>query len=516
MMKTSPIRCLLGIAVLAVAATGCARKPVQPDVLLVTVGGPVTLPETVEAGARVYINAYSPAPFTLPAAASVLTGRLPPEHGLRMDGVGSIRPDVSTVATTLSARGYDCAAFLTSPALDRRQGLTNGFSTYVMRPPSVTGLVEAVSAHLQAADRRRPQFVWAHVEVADGEEASEAMVSACTRLLSRVPADAIRAVVPLYGRDPDARFHGLSVDDATVRVRLVLWGRDPPGLHPEPVSLAEVHAWLLGGSLTGRVPVYSESVLPWYAFRLPPLQHVRGGADARLRLGLETVTADVLATQAQWLALRRRGHLGEGLIPAYTNTFGEAGLDEAGRIRVSRAAEAFALPAEAGVPALRELIQAYPDVAIFHEWLGNLHWQARDYTEACNAYGRASDLGVNRVWAYRQQSLCHMLIGNIPLAIDTAENAFLLNPDDPALRRGLSRLLLNAGTALLAAGQHAAAAECLNRVYWLEPGHPDGIFQLARLQLALAETNSAVGLLREALTIKPDHAPSKRLLQTVR
>jgi len=504
---------------------------VQQDILLVTVDGRFDAPAlSLGTEAFVFEHAYSPAPFTLPAAASVLTGLLPPSHGLRVDGVGALSPDTPTLATALAGRGFDCAAFLSSAALDPRHGLTNGFSTYVLVPPSSSAVVDLVAAHLKKADRKRPQFVWVHLSPAMGgastNEAAlaEAAIEAGRMykgVLATFGADAVRAVVPLFGVDDEAVFSGLSLADASMRVQVAVSGLEAgmEGLSRRaeaPRSIADMKELLLTGGVPLPAPVYSESVLPWYAFGLPPLQVVRGEGAVLPPLGLGAIKSDVLATQTQMMVLRRGGHLGEGLIPVYTNAAGVAALDAAGTALVVRAASARALSGDEGVAALRSLVHDFPDIALFHEWLGNDYWQLRDYTEACNAYAKASDLGVNRVWAYRQQSKCHLLIGNVPLAIDKAENAFLLNPEDPALRYGLSRLLLNTGSALLASGQYASAAECLSRVRWLEPKNVDGALQLARLQLELGQTNNATSLLKEALQIKPGHVQAKQMLETLR
>lgn len=528
MMNRKNVWVLLGIAVCGLIVLGCARKSVQQDILLVTVDGGLDAPAlNAGDGALVFEQAYTTVPFTLPAAASVLTGLLPPEHGLRINGVGALSPAMPTLATELAERGFDCAAFLSSAALDPRHGLTNGFSKYVLVPPSSPGLVDAVAAHLQAvADRKRPQFIWVHISaLADRANTNEsASVDARVEagwiskgVQDLFGADAVRVVVPLFGIAPDAPFPGLSLDDASTRVRMVVSGlgegTKDHARTDAPISIADVKAMLLSGEVKRKASVYSESILPWYAFMLPPLQIVRGEGATLPPLGLGVAKSDGLATQAQMMVLRRNGHLGEGLIPVYTNAFGVAELDSEETAFVTRAASAQALSGAEGVAAVRELVQEYPNIALFHEWLGNLYWQARDYTEACNAYAKASDLGVNRVWAYRQQSKCHLLIGNVPLAIDKAENAFLLNPGDPALRHGLSRLLLNTGSALLAGGQYESAAECLSRVRWLEPGNVDGVFQQARLQLELGQTNNATGLLKEALKMKPGHVPAKRMLE---
>ena len=75
-------------------------------------------------------RAYSPAPITLPAHASLLTGLYPFAHGVRNNGNFYLGEKVETLATVLRGRGYRTAAFLSSFILDRRYGLARGFETY--------------------------------------------------------------------------------------------------------------------------------------------------------------------------------------------------------------------------------------------------------------------------------------------------------------------------------------------------------------------------------------------------
>jgi arylsulfatase A-like enzyme/Flp pilus assembly protein TadD len=77
-----------------------------------------------------FAAASSPVPLTLPAHSSLLSGLLPPHHGLRNNGAGSFPADRPTLATRLAAAGYRTAAFVGSFVLDHRFGLARGFDTY--------------------------------------------------------------------------------------------------------------------------------------------------------------------------------------------------------------------------------------------------------------------------------------------------------------------------------------------------------------------------------------------------
>lgn len=78
--------------------------------------------------ATVYEHAYSTAPWTLPAHASIFTGLYPSRHG-----AGVSRPDLGEVATLaglLSGRGYLTAGFSSGELSSSRFGLARGFHYY--------------------------------------------------------------------------------------------------------------------------------------------------------------------------------------------------------------------------------------------------------------------------------------------------------------------------------------------------------------------------------------------------
>src|SRR5438093_12220326 len=56
-------------------------------------------------------RAYAAAPITLTSHATILTGRYPPGHGARDNGV-HLSSTVPTLATVLRARGFKTAAFV--------------------------------------------------------------------------------------------------------------------------------------------------------------------------------------------------------------------------------------------------------------------------------------------------------------------------------------------------------------------------------------------------------------------
>ena len=79
-------------------------------------------------------RAYATAPITLSSHASLMSGRYPPGHGARHNGM-HVDNSVPTLAKTLSAAGFATGAFVTAFPLDKRFGLNAGFNVYSDRLP---------------------------------------------------------------------------------------------------------------------------------------------------------------------------------------------------------------------------------------------------------------------------------------------------------------------------------------------------------------------------------------------
>ncbi len=70
------------------------------------------------------------APLTLPAHASIFTGRFPPEHGVRDNGGFFLSPEQTTLAEILAAQGFKTGGFVAAYVLDHKWGVSQGFQTY--------------------------------------------------------------------------------------------------------------------------------------------------------------------------------------------------------------------------------------------------------------------------------------------------------------------------------------------------------------------------------------------------
>jgi arylsulfatase A-like enzyme len=72
----------------------------------------------------------STCPLTTPAHASLLTGLLPREHGIRDNQHFSLAPGIETLAQTFKESGYRTGAVISGAPLRRTYGLDRGFDAY--------------------------------------------------------------------------------------------------------------------------------------------------------------------------------------------------------------------------------------------------------------------------------------------------------------------------------------------------------------------------------------------------
>jgi arylsulfatase A-like enzyme len=132
--------------------------------------------DALAAGGVRFAEAVTVAPETLPAHATLLTGLLPPRHGVRINGENRLEQRHVTLAEVARSRGYETAAFVSAFVLDARFGLDQGFDHYDDRVEAAEGPVfasgtnerradattDAALLWLRARDRARPYFVWVH------------------------------------------------------------------------------------------------------------------------------------------------------------------------------------------------------------------------------------------------------------------------------------------------------------------------------------------------------------------
>ena len=130
-------------AALAVSLIGCSQPQPEPPeiVILLSVdtlnrsalqafnSRAAKLPNLDEFASQAvrYRNAYSTAPWTLPAHGSLLTGLYPDRH---LAVIGRLSPKVWTLAEGLRDAGFLTVAFTDGGYVDSKFGLSRGFLRY--------------------------------------------------------------------------------------------------------------------------------------------------------------------------------------------------------------------------------------------------------------------------------------------------------------------------------------------------------------------------------------------------
>jgi arylsulfatase A-like enzyme/tetratricopeptide (TPR) repeat protein len=132
--------------------------------------------DSFAAQGALFERAYSHAPQTLPAHASILSGLLPFEHGVR-DNVGfTLKPGHWSLQRTLQARGWPTAGFVSAYVLRAATRINEGFDTYDGELPASSGelsigqvqrsgeqTVAAAERWVAQRDPEKPFFLFLHI-----------------------------------------------------------------------------------------------------------------------------------------------------------------------------------------------------------------------------------------------------------------------------------------------------------------------------------------------------------------
>jgi choline-sulfatase len=289
-----------------------------------------TLDALASQGVR-FTHAYATAPITLTSHASLMTGRYPPGHGARHNGM-RIDLKTPTLADKLAQAGFATAGFVAAYPLDRRFGLIKGFQTYGDRmPPSSNGRAvnerpgrEVVDEALVwfASHRDRRFFLWVHLfepHAPYGDPANPRGLSAAQRYdeeiteADRQAGRIVEALAPIRNEtmivaaaDHGESFgehgevgHSIFLYDTTLRVPLIMTGPGvPPGrtvgdvaalidVAPTVIALLgvppldadgiDLRPAFQGTSLPAR-ELYAETFAPLLDFGWSPLHALRSGA----------------------------------------------------------------------------------------------------------------------------------------------------------------------------------------------------------------------------------------------
>ena len=338
----------------AVLMMGCAEASKRPDILLISIdtlradrlgsygyaaAHTPNLDRLAAEGVR-FANCQSPIPVTLPAHATMLTGRLPADHGVRNNATYRLPESIPTVAEKLKELGYRNGAFVGAFPLQERFGLARGFDMYddsledeaasqfQLQERSAATVIDSAMRWLGKQSKDEPVFMWVHFfephapyrplapfdtqfaanpydgEVATVDRAVGKLLRSFDLLRSE---DQLTVITSDHGEglgDHGEPSHAVFLYQSTLHVPLLIHA---PGIWPadrvieEPVGLVDLAPTLLvaaGGDATafggggialipGQEPprraLASESLYGMQAFRWSPLFALREGRHKVIR-----------------------------------------------------------------------------------------------------------------------------------------------------------------------------------------------------------------------------------------
>lgn len=319
-------RSLPALAFLALLGLcGCAESPPRgSSVLLITLdttradrlgcyghaGADTPVLDRLAARGALFESAYTAAPITLPAHASIFTGTYPQFHGVRDNGSFLLDPRLVTLAEVFADAGFRTGAFVGAYPVDSKFGLNQGFEVYDDQLPpasAATGfsyperpaaeVVASAADWLAGLDGDARFLAWVHVFD------PHAPYAAPEPFASRHAADPYQGEVAYVDHalgELLAGLEGLGRGDDTLIVVVADHG-EGLGEHGE-----ETHTALIYDS-TMRVPLLLAGP----------------GIPAGLRVGETVRTIDILPTLTELLRLDTPAdHQGASLLPLLSGAAG--------------------------------------------------------------------------------------------------------------------------------------------------------------------------------------------------
>jgi choline-sulfatase len=498
-------------------------------------------------GAR-FTHAYANAPITLTSHASLMTGRYPPGHGARHNGM-AMPAGAPTLAEAFKRAGFETGAFVSAFPLDRRFGLARGFDTYDDEMPrAADGRRANERAGAVTIDRAltwiraRPQssrvFAWMHLfephapygSPADGRSAAaryDDEIAAVDREIGRLldawrdlPSTLVVATADhgeAFGEHKEIG-HSIFVYDTTLQVPLAIAGPgvasatvDQPvaltDLAPTIAALAQVEAFdsdgvdlrlAMRGESLGSRALYAESFAPLLDFGWASLRSLR-------RDGLKLIAAprpelyDVAADRGETRSLAgERSDAARELttrvdrISAAELTARPQGTDPEvlSRLRALGYASGSGSSAAGARPDPKDRVEIASQMAsvIAGEAQGPAAERALRAVVAADARNAQAHQRLGFILA--ESSRCAEAVRHFAAAIESG-----LPSADPYLGLAMCQA---------SAGQTGPAMKTLEAARRVEPGNPIVEANIGLMALQLDRTADAVAALRQALTIDPD------------
>ncbi|HZM92786.1 MAG TPA: sulfatase-like hydrolase/transferase [Vicinamibacterales bacterium] len=578
---------LFFVAVAGAAAIGWwyAREspPLQGPILLVSVDGvPATdlsaygaerpdtpAIDTLASESVVFERAYTHSPQSLPAHASLLTGRLPIEHGVRDDAGFSLPEDMSTLAELLRNRGFATGAAVSSFLLRGRTGLGQGFSFFddeMSRGASegAAATDRSGSQTIDIAERwmstQSGQRFFLFVQV-PGEDADTAVMRLSAALKERELYD--DATIVLVGDRGDVG-SGLTLDDRALRVPLIVKQPDSQGSRRRvsaPVQNVDILPTILdmvrapvptglpgrslravlddGETVMPASPIYSESLAAYFRFGGEPVyaltanhfRFVRGtgedlipldtGAEAvgeaneaaRLRsaldglIGSSTIAARLPVEPSEEDRYALLGYLGLNGPAASTEIALDANTQ---RMLVEEHRAAAVLIGQkkytAGIRALQAIARAHPELVSIHFQIGVLLSRTGRLEEAILEFSKVRELRPDASIAARALADALLKAGKTDPAKEQAAIAVML-----AEAEGPPEILAAhevAARVALATNDKEAAVQHAEAAREADPTMPVQQFVEGRLLYDEGQYEKAAASFKQAAAALADHGRS--------
>ena len=342
------------------AAAGADQRPnlvlitwdtVRADMLPLYGGAGLETPQLDRLAQRsvVFDRMLAVAPITGPSHASLLTGVMPPTHGLRSNGDTTMTAAVPTLAQALRANGYDTAAFVSAFPVRGQFGFDRGFRIYddrlgaeglhdriadfqtidpfvvaslqrlFQRPAggdrveaAIEGPLVLARARAYLAQARAPFFLWLHFYDAHGphDPAPEylARAQALAPQARPQPVDPEKSADNMLGQ----RAEIMELDTYLGELLAALEAQDP-GLRRTALLLTADHGECFGegGYANTHAPSLYEATQ-----HIPAVLHLPGGAGGGRRIGALASQVDVAPTFCELAALKPLpGSQGVSLLP---------------------------------------------------------------------------------------------------------------------------------------------------------------------------------------------------------
>ena len=404
----------------------------------------------------VFDRAYAHSPLTLPAHASILSGQLPFEHGVRDDAGFAMKEDARTLAELLRNRGFSTGAAVSTFLLRPESGVAQGFSFFDAERPEHADGEPPITARdsvqtIDAAERwmrtQEDQRFLLFVQV-DDAAADEAVARVVQDLKDRgLYDDATIFFVGDHGEDQAAP----PLADTVLHVPLIVKQPDSDGagrrvvapvqhidLLPTILDLvrAPIPSGIRGRSLrptlddedatVAEQPIYAESLAAYfrlgghavYALTSGARRLVRGEREelfdlekggrslaldseeaAQLRAALDRFVADrpigepMVIAPADEAAYAALGYLPELRLVSAAPVAIEPDV-QAKLIELHRSAALLVAQGQfaQAIDHLRSIARAHPELAVVHYQIGSLLLRTARYQEAAAAFGEAGRL----------------------------------------------------------------------------------------------------------------------------